>query len=71
MIGFREFLAIVLMVIGFCLIGYVFAFASKRMVVEAAIFSFPAAIVFRAGVGLFRMATAARIALKLQEADRG
>ena len=70
MIGFREFLAIVLMLIGLALIGFVLMLALNRRIFEAAACALPAAIVFRAGVGLFRMSTAARIALKLQEADR-
>jgi len=71
MIGFREFLAIVLMLIGLALIGFVFMLALNGKIFEALACSFPSAIVFRAGVGLFRMATAARIALKLQKAERG
>lgn len=70
MIGFREFLGIVLVLIGLALIGWVLMLALNRSIFEAAVVSFPAAIVFRAGIGLFRMATAARIALQLQEADR-
>ncbi|MDB2686798.1 hypothetical protein N9Y42_06260 [Mariniblastus sp.] len=70
MIVFREVLAIVLILIGLGLIGYVLMLALSRAIIEAAALSIPAAIVFRAGVGLFRMATASRIALKLQEADR-
>lgn len=70
MIGFREALGIILMLIGLALIGFVLMLALNRSIFEAAAVAFPAAIVFRSGVGLFRMATAARIALKLHEADR-
>ena len=70
MISFREILAFVLMLIGLGLIGFVMMLALAGQIIEAGVLSFPAAIVFRSGVGLFRMATAARIALKLQEVDR-
>ena len=68
---FQEILAVVFMLIGLALIGIVLMLALNRSIFEAAALAFPAVIVFRSGVGLFRMATAARIALKLQEADRG
>ena len=71
MIVFQEILAAVFMLIGLALIGFVLMLALNRSIFEAAAVSLPAVIVFRSGVGLFRMATAARIALKLQEADRG
>jgi hypothetical protein len=41
----------------------------NRNIFEALALSVPAAIVFRAGVGLLRMATAARVAMKLNRRD--
>jgi uncharacterized membrane protein len=70
MLGFREILGIVLMLIGLALIGILVMLALNRQIFEALAVSFPAAIVFRAGVGLFRLATAARIAIKLNAADK-
>ena len=69
MIGSREILGIVLMLIGLGLIGFVLMLALNRNIFEAMVFSLPAAIVFRSGVGLFRMATAARVAMKLNRRD--
>ena len=71
MIAFNEILGIVLMLIGLALIGFLLMLALNRSIFEAAVLSFPAAIVFRAGVGLFRMGTAARIAVRLHESNRG
>ena len=71
MIGFNEVLGILLMLIGLALIGFLLLLALNRSIFEAAVLSFPAVIVFRAGVGLLRMGTAARIAMKLHESDRG
>ena len=70
MIGLREFFAGLITVIGLALIGVVLILALNRQVFEAGALSLPAAIVFRSGIGLFRMATAARIALLLQQGDR-
>ena len=70
MINFQQILGVVFMLIGLALIGWVLIFALNRGIIEAAILSFPAAVVFRAGVGLFRMSTAARIALKLRKIER-
>jgi uncharacterized membrane protein len=69
MIGSREILGIVLMLIGLGLIGFVLMLALNRNIFEALALSVPAAIVFRAGVGLLRMATAARVAMKLNRRD--
>lgn len=69
MIGSREILGIVLMLIGLGLIGFVLMLALNRNIFEALALSVPAAIVFRSGVGLFRMATAARVAMKLNRRD--
>jgi hypothetical protein len=70
MLGFREILGLVLMLIGLALIGVLVMLALNRQIFEALAVSFPAAIVFRAGVGLFRLATAARIAVKLNAVDK-
>lgn len=70
MIGFREFLAGVIIMLGLALIGFVLLLALNRQVFEAMALALPATIVFRSGIGLLRMATAARLALKLQEARR-
>ncbi len=68
-IGFREFLGWIIVLVGLALITMVLLLALNRAVFEALALSFPAAIVFRAGIGLVRMSTAARIALTLQERD--
>jgi uncharacterized membrane protein len=69
MIGSREILGILLMLVGLGLIGFVLMLALNRNIFEALALSLPAAIVFRSGVGLFRMATAARVAMKLDRRD--
>ena len=68
-IGFREFLGWLIVLVGLALIAMVLLLALNRSVFEALALSFPSAIVFRAGIGLVRMSTAARIALKLQKQD--
>lgn len=68
-IGFREFLGWIIVLVGLALITMVLLLALNRSVFEALALSFPAAIVFRAGIGLVRMSTAARIALALQKRD--
>lgn len=67
MIPFREILGGLLLVVGLGLIGVVLMLALSRNVFEAMALALPATIVFRSGVGLIRMATAARVALKLNE----
>jgi hypothetical protein len=67
--GFREFMGWVIALVGLALIGVVLILALNRSVFEALALSFPAAIVFRAGIGLVRMATAARIATRLRRTD--
>ena len=67
--GFREFMGWLIALIGLALIGVVLILALNRSVFEALALSFPAAIVFRAGIGLVRMATAARIATKLSRTE--
>ena len=68
-IGFREFLGWIIVLIGLALIVMVLLLAMDRSVFEALALSFPAAIVFRAGIGLVRMSTAARIAMNLNKRD--
>ena len=63
--GFREFMGWLIALVGLALIGVVLILALNRSVFEAMALSFPAAIVFRAGIGLVRMTTASRIAAKL------
>jgi len=70
MIGFNELLGIVFMLIGLGLIWLLLTWALDRHIFEAAVLSFPATIIFRSGVGLFRMGTATRIAMKLHQSDR-
>jgi hypothetical protein len=64
-LGFREFLGWLITFVGLALIAVVLLLALDRAVFEALALSLPSAIVFRAGIGLVRMSTAARIALKL------
>lgn len=68
-LGFREFLGWVIVLVGLALIVVVLLLALNRSVFEALALSFPAAIVFRSGIGLVRMSTAARIALKLHKQE--
>ncbi|MFT5303400.1 MAG: hypothetical protein ACI814_004219 [Mariniblastus sp.] len=67
--GFREFMGWLIALVGMALIGVVLLLALNRNVFEAMALSFPAAIVFRAGIGLVRMATAARIATDLNRQE--
>ena len=67
LIGIREFIGWLLVVIGLGLIGVDFMLAINRNVIEALVLAFPSAIVFRAGIGLVRISMAARIALRLNE----
>lgn len=67
MLGFREFLGAVIMLIGLGLVAVVLLLALNRQVFEAGALALPSVVVFRSGVGLLRMATAARIALKMNE----
>lgn len=67
--GFREFLGWLIALVGLALIGVVLILALNRNVFEAMAVSLPAAIVFRAGIGLVRMAAAARIATKLSQRE--
>lgn len=67
--GVREILGWLIALVGLALIGVVLVLALNRNVVEAVAVSFPAAVVFRAGIGLVRMAAAARIATKLGQRE--
>ena len=67
MLGIREFIAAVITMLGLGLIVVVLFLALNRQVFEAGALSLPSVVVFRSGIGLFRMATAARIALKLKK----
>ena len=69
MISFREILGGIILVLGLGLIGVVLMLALSRNVFEAMALALPATIVFRSGIGLLRMAMAARVALKLNEAS--
>ena len=68
-LGFREFLGWVLALIGLALVAVVLLLALNRSVFEALALSFPSVIVFRSGIGLVRMSTAARIAMKLSSQE--
>lgn len=67
MLGLREFLAGILIVFGLGLVGVVLMMAFTRNPIEAFALGLPSIVVFRSGVGLLRMTTAARIAMKLRE----
>jgi hypothetical protein len=67
--GFREFLGWLIALVGLALIGIVLILALNRNVFEAMALSLPAAVVFRAGIGLVRMTAAARIASKLSQRE--
>ena len=64
-IGIREAAGWLITLIGLCLIGVVLMLALNRNVFEAMALAFPATIVFRSGIGLVRMATAARVATQM------
>lgn len=68
-IGIREAAGWLIAMLGLCLIGVVLILALNRNVFEAMALALPATIVFRSGIGLVRMATAARVATKMV-ADR-
>ena len=61
----REIIGWIIMIVGLLLIGLLVVLALNRNVVEAMALSFPAAIVFRAGIGLIRMSAASRVATRL------
>lgn len=61
----REIIGWIIMIVGLLLIGLLVVLALNRNVFEAMALSFPAAIVFRAGIGLIRMSAASRVATRL------
>lgn len=67
LIGIREFVGWVLVLLGLCLIGVDLMLALNRNVIEALALALPSVIVFRSGIGLVRISMAARIALRLDE----
>ena len=67
LIGIREFVGWVLVLLGLCLIGVDFMLALNRNVIEALALALPSVIVFRSGIVLVRISMAARIALRLDE----
>ena len=67
LIGIRELVGWLLVLLGLGLIGVDFMLALNRSVIEALALALPSAIVFRSGIGLVRISMAARIALRLAE----
>ena len=67
----REMIGWVFVVLGLALIGFVVYMALNRRVVEGLVVTLPAIVVFRAGIGLVRLATAGRIARRLDEGHHG
>lgn len=57
----REAIGWILAIVGLLLIALVVDLALRRSVIEAIAVSLPATIVFRAGIGLVRIAVAGRI----------
>ena len=64
-----EFLGWALAALGLLLVFLVVYLALNRYVFEAMALSLPSVIVFRAGIGLVRMAAAGRIAAGIVERD--
>ena len=68
----REIVGWLLVVLGLVLIGFVLVMAVHRQVLEALALSLPGTIVFRAGMSMVRLTTAARIASQLSDSgDNG
>ena len=61
----REVIGWLLVICGLSLIGLVVVLALNRNVFEAMAVSFPAAIVFRSGIGLVRLCAATRVAQRM------
>lgn len=61
-LGITEFIGWLLTLVGLALTGVLIYLAVNRYVFEAMALSLPSVIIFRAGIGLVRMATAGRIA---------
>ena len=70
-LGITEFLGWGLAVLGLLLVLLVVYLAINRYVFEAMALSLPSVIVFRAGIGLVRMAAAGRIAAGMVEQEAG
>jgi hypothetical protein len=66
----REIVGWVLVVVGLILIGFVLNLALNRQMIEAVALSLPGTIVFRAGIGLVKVAAAGRIAARVVEEER-
>lgn len=64
-ISIRELMGWLIALVGLALIGVLLVLALNRNVFEAMALSFPAAIVFRSGIGLVRMSAANRVATQL------
>ncbi len=71
MAGIRELTGWLLTLLGLGLIGIVLYLAINRYVFEAMALSLPGVIVFRAGIGLVRLAVAARVASRLTSRQSG
>ena len=67
----REIVGWVFVALGLVLIGFVLHLALSRRVVEGLVVTLPAIVVFRSGIGLVRIATAARIATTGDEEQPG
>jgi hypothetical protein len=63
----REVIGWVLATVGLALIAVVLVLALRRSVLEAIALSLPATIVFRAGISMVRLTTAARIATQTRD----
>lgn len=63
----REALGWILLLIGLYLIYVLVRLVNDRAIIEAFAISFPATIVFRAGIGMIRLATAGRIAKSIRQ----
>ena len=64
-LSFRELIGWMIALVGLGLVGVVLVLALNRNVFEAMALSLPSVIVFRSGIGLVRMAAAAKIATQL------
>jgi hypothetical protein len=67
----REIVGWVVVVVGLILVGFVLQLALNRSVLEALALSLPATIVFRAGVGLVKLAAAGRMAAAINKDELG
>jgi len=63
---FREITGWLITLIGLGLVLVVLYLALNRQVFEAMALSLPSAIVFRGGIGMLRLASAGRLAMKLE-----